>query len=414
MRENAMEKFAKHGWQSGQDIVNDREITLYELFSYIKAGLPAYTHDHKIIIDSDYLTDIKKILLNYFRAKAKNEHRDRNDLEIDLVAQYECKARCPEIFNDPPETKLLSFTELLNNTLVDVWKFQFKISDVIKFFSTKTNDLISYDKTIKKKQSHVWNIIRTTLDVPHSEIQRIAAASIENDLRNIMINNRKALQENAETEDSEHEYVSLQAKDTIDKPIKEGAFDLPQYSFKRQPTGYWNITFNGVESATISNVQGLQYIAYLLERPGKNFSCLELYQEINKVSPDTMTDEQALANEVFVLNERQAVNKYITKKQYLARIEQLKREAADGDTETKMICKEEIDAIKCALNDRTFTDDRSKKQKLLRELLKTAYKKILADPAMTECVKHLSKYIKTDGLMGLMYVGEYKWEVNIY
>jgi len=48
-----MTEVVNPGWCSSADMVNDHGISIFELFEYIKTGLPAYTHDHEAVVDSD-------------------------------------------------------------------------------------------------------------------------------------------------------------------------------------------------------------------------------------------------------------------------------------------------------------------------------------------------------------------------
>jgi len=169
-------------------MVNDHGISIFELFEYIKTGLPAYTHDHEAVVDSDYLVNIKKVLLNYFSAKIMNEHQNHqpNNFEIDALAKHEYKIRrFDSIFDRPHGIKLLSFNELLKNNLSEVWTFQFKTTDVIKFFdfvSNKSNALPSYDEIIKEKELQAWKMVSEILEVSSEEIQKVNADDLQNEM----------------------------------------------------------------------------------------------------------------------------------------------------------------------------------------------------------------------------------------
>jgi len=182
-----MGEIIKPGWCSGKDIVKDRGITIFELFEYIKIGLPAYTRDHEAIADSDYLVSIKKVLLDYFNAKIKHEHQNYHPkkYEIEALAKYEYKIRFDEIFDHPHGIKLLSFNELLKNTLAEVWTFQFKTSDVDKFFEFVTNEnnvLPSYGKIIKEKELQAWGLVSEIMEVRSEEIQKVTADALQNEM----------------------------------------------------------------------------------------------------------------------------------------------------------------------------------------------------------------------------------------
>jgi hypothetical protein len=181
-----MTEVVNPGWCSSADMVNDHGISIFELFEYIKTGLPAYTYDHEAVVDSDYLVNIKKVLHNYFRAKIKNEHHNRqpHNFEMDALVKYEYKIRFDKIFDHPDRIKLLSFNELLKNTLSEVWAFQFKINEVVKFFdvvSNNRNAMPSYDDIVKEKELQAWEVVSEILEVSSEEIQKVAAAALRNE-----------------------------------------------------------------------------------------------------------------------------------------------------------------------------------------------------------------------------------------
>lgn len=199
-----MQEFVKSGWCSAQDIVNDQGITIYELFDYIKIGLQAYTITHDEVVDSDYLLDIKRKLLIYFTAKVKKEHQGYYLLDDDkmyALADHEYNIRFRDIFDYPQRTAYISFSELLKKSLAEVWTFQFKTSDVDKFFSSALNQydaLPSHDKFLQEKEQQAWKVVSEKMDVSPEEIKMVAADFIRDDLQDIFTNNRAAI--NGKTE----------------------------------------------------------------------------------------------------------------------------------------------------------------------------------------------------------------------
>ncbi len=203
-----MTELAKSGWCSAKDIVNDHGITIFELFEYIKIGLPAYTRDHEAVVDSDYLFNIKKVLLDYFKAKIKQEHQDYHPkkYDIDALAKNEYKIRFDKIFDHPHGIKFLSFNKMLNNTLSEVWTFQFKTTEVTKFFdfvSNKSNTLPLYESIKKEKELLALKMASEILEVSSEEIQNIAADATRGELRNIMIKKREAIRANVKNGENE-------------------------------------------------------------------------------------------------------------------------------------------------------------------------------------------------------------------
>lgn len=194
--------------------------------------------------------------------------------------------------------------------------------------------------------------------------------------------------------------------------------------FKRNGE-YWTIRFQGKESNPIKGVNGLRYIAYLLQSPRTSIHSIDLYNVVTGNTPDKTIDEsEAIADGLNVGNKKQAKNDYKTKTEYLKKIEELEdirndylkdAKTSPYDAETIMINIENLDIMKKELqkqlNTRNFPDDATKKQSLINGLLKTAYRKIKADKNIKECAVHLEKQIKPDGANGFIYTGEIKWGI---
>lgn len=195
----------KSGWCSAQDIVNEHGITVYELFEHIRVGLPAYTNTHNKVVNSDYLLDVKKVLLEYFKAQVKNEYPDRHlhEYEIDVLAKHKYDIRFKEIFDHPQGIELISFNELLRNSLSDVWTFQFKTADVDRFFELDQQILQSDDNILKEQEQQTWKMASAIIEVSSEEIKRVAADYVREDLQNIMTKNREVIRTKAEEEGSE-------------------------------------------------------------------------------------------------------------------------------------------------------------------------------------------------------------------
>ena len=198
-------KDIKSGWCSAQDIVNEHGITIYELFDYIKKGLPTYTKTHKEVFDGDFLSAIKKNLLIYFTAKVKDEHQDHllDEDKIYSLAEYEYNIRFRDIFEHPQGKELISFNELLRNTLSDVWTFQFKTADVDQFFGSNRHAVRSYDEILVEKEQQAWHKASEIIGIGSEEIKRVAADYVREDLQNIMTKNRQVIRTKAEDGGSE-------------------------------------------------------------------------------------------------------------------------------------------------------------------------------------------------------------------
>lgn len=206
------------------------------------------------------------------------------------------------------------------------------------------------------------------------------------------------------------EPLSTNTRGTKTKPEAE-------YSIKRN--GYfWTIRFQGKESKSIKDVVGLRYIAYLLERPATGVNSMTLYRAINGNMPDVKLNiSSAIDDGLNVGNSKKhEINDYKAKLCYTKETEKLWQEYEGlDDTPENAIIKNEIlqkiELLKKGSNERAFSNDVSKKQTLIRGILKTAYKNIRTDPSMKKCADHLEKEIKTDGALGYIYNGEIKWEI---
>ncbi len=179
---------------------------------------------------------------------------------------------------------------------------------------------------------------------------------------------------------------------------------------------YWSIHFEGKESNPIKQVDGLLYIAYLLKRPGESIHSLDLYNAIKGI-PDKIIDGKAAIDDgLNIGTKKQAINDSKTEKDIKKALQTLKNITLKSDgPEDEMIQREEIQTkikiLKRRLNERDFANDATKKQTLIRSLLKTACKNIKVDHNMKKCADYLDKQINTDGALGWIYKGVLKWKI---
>ncbi len=188
--------------------------------------------------------------------------------------------------------------------------------------------------------------------------------------------------------------------------------------FKRNGD-FWTIRFQGKESKPIKHVNGLLYIAYLLERPGTSIDSLKLYNAVTYNTPDKTIDESAAIDDgLNVGNSKQVINDKVARNAYWKNWHEYQDniDNAEDTPEGNMVKNESLQKQKELerwLKVRNFTDEQSKKQTLIHGLLKTAYKNIKADHNMNKCADHLKTQIKTDGTLGYIYNGETKWKISL-
>ncbi len=184
---------------------------------------------------------------------------------------------------------------------------------------------------------------------------------------------------------------------------------------------FWTISFEGKQSGPIKDVMGLRYIAYLLERPGDELNSMDLYHVVSSNMLDAKFNISAAIDDGLNVGntKKHEINDNKAKLNYIKEMQKLKQEyhesIAEKDTPEKAMIQtqilQKIERLKKESNERAFPTDMQKKQTLIRDLLKTAYKNIEVDRNMKECVKHLEQAITTDGKNGFKYIGGKIWEI---
>lgn len=206
------------------------------------------------------------------------------------------------------------------------------------------------------------------------------------------------------------------------KPIPQIKPQAENY-FKKNGD-YWHIKFEGKESTQpIKHVVGMLYISYLLDRPKKSISCIELWSVASgNVSEESISKNATISEDLHTDHKRQKINTYKADQacnknriklenelQELLDINDIERTPEDN-MRIKEIEKE-IDGINTFTKGRNFNDENSKKQSLIIGNLKTAYANIDKDSMMSQCVAYLCKNIRSDGVYGYEYTGDIKWDV---
>jgi hypothetical protein len=183
--------------------------------------------------------------------------------------------------------------------------------------------------------------------------------------------------------------------------------------FTREEDKHWRVGFNGKERI-IDPLDGVHYIAILLETPGKSISCRDLFQSASGKTPDKVMSEGAAIDEgLQVGSSKQSISSGKERKIYLEKYRELKDKLRDASMEEQEEIKEQMAKIMPYLKKRNFADPNDKKAQVnMKKRLNTAYKAI-RESGMKEMAKHLQDNIKTDDAYGLRYTGDIAWEIII-
>jgi hypothetical protein len=200
---------------------------------------------------------------------------------------------------------------------------------------------------------------------------------------------------------------------------------LPQpINFFAREGDVWHIGFEG-QTTRIRHLDGIYYIAILLQKPGKSISCRELYQTLSgKMQNKILSAGAAIAEGLNIGGSKQAISDPKVRKEYIKKYMKLENDLlkindlSDNDRtpEDEMVKKEiekEMATIKPFLNVNTFADPNDKKAQVnIGKRLDTAYKAIRRTE-MKEMEKHLRGHIKPDDAYGLFYTGSLTWDITL-
>jgi hypothetical protein len=197
---------------------------------------------------------------------------------------------------------------------------------------------------------------------------------------------------------------------TAPVPVKTSAVNF----FHRQGD-FWHIGFAG-KDARIKHVVGIQYIGYLLEKPGITVSCRDLYRAASGATPDNVMSEGAAISEgLNIGRSKQSASDYEARQEYLKRYQKLAHDLdsiednPEGETIRKEIEKEmaEIEPflVERALPNKETTNQQSSVKKALDRAYVTIKK-----AGRNDMEKHLQAHIKPGGY-NLTYTGDLSWDI---
>jgi len=193
---------------------------------------------------------------------------------------------------------------------------------------------------------------------------------------------------------------------------------LPQtpksVNFFTNKGSFWHVGYEG-ETGTIRALDGIGYIATLLQKSGKSISCRHLFQSASgKTSDEVRSEGVAIDEGLNVGRSIQPINDDKAKTDYKSKYLELQNdlEKAESEMEQQEIEKE-METIMPNLKGKTFADPNDKKAQInIKKRIGNAYKAI-RKANMKNLEKHLQSHIKTDDAYGLMYIGSIEWEITI-
>lgn len=207
--------------------------------------------------------------------------------------------------------------------------------------------------------------------------------------------------------------IDLPIPDAEIKPLLQTETSAENY-FKRNGK-HWAIKYKNYVADHIDHVDGLQYIAQLLEKPGKDISDQTLYKlakgvELKETSCENEMNEHNLSMGFKPQPIRTEKERRICKAEY----EKLKGELETASIEEREKISEKMEKLEPYLNmkKRNFSNPNDKKaQSNIKKRIDLAYDK-LKEENMSELVTHLENTIKTSDY-GRQYTGAVIWEIKI-
>lgn|GEM_PF-3032856 len=209
-------------------------------------------------------------------------------------------------------------------------------------------------------------------------------------------------------------------KGSTDPSLISPSLEDEVINYCRRNGNFWQIRYEG-KSKTISALDGIFYIALLLEKPGTPISCRELYQAVSGRIPDknkSISEAEVIDEDLNIgsTGVKQIVSDDKAKKDYLKRYQKLQNDLAnlDNTPEDMLIRKEtekEMNTLMTLLTNRTFADPDTKKvQANIQKRLNKTYEAI-GKAGMKNMEKHLRTHIKPGGSYDLIYTGSLNWDI---
>ncbi len=188
--------------------------------------------------------------------------------------------------------------------------------------------------------------------------------------------------------------------------------EAPKHFFF-QEGDVWKVGFDG-EETTIRDLDGMKYIAYLLQRQGKEVNVQDLYRTAHPVAGDLISDQmpaQVSQNELHAQGSRRR-GKRVTKKQekaWMDKYEDLQARLEEADISKREDLEKEMDALVSRMGSLRQADMDTtyhvQFQKNVRRGIDRAFAAI-EEKGMSLLTHHLYENIKPSGEYSYKYIGE--------
>jgi len=364
-------------WCTGQELITQFDLQDFELFDLLRKGLQAYTYDGKKVINSDSLPKGRRFSLEFFEGTIRAKLNARvlggpgttmrphpSESEIKQEALLAHNRQLLEILDPPKNCFIFSFTLPDNdkerkNAIITALNFTFKSEDVLKYFS----------------------------------------------------NDRDSLLVNGAIQGKRENFAKVEADNAV-KPFTEVVKDQQNINYFRRSGENWLIRYKGEREEKVKRLRGFQYIAYLINEPGKSMSCYDLYHCFN--SPGKMTKNEAIDQTLSIASRSidvEAKNTYKARTNYLQQYNKLQGDLENAKTDLERAeIEKEMAEILAATKEGKFKDSiHANAQSSVIKSLKVAYAE-LEKNNLKELATHFRDNIKPDGNFGYIYKG-ITWEV---
>lgn len=178
---------------------------------------------------------------------------------------------------------------------------------------------------------------------------------------------------------------------------------------------HWKIKFGKESAAHVDHIDGLLYIAHLLENGGKDISDQVLYQLAKGVpSKETISTSEMIERNLSKGFKTQPIDTDKLRKICQEKYSEFQDKLETASLEEQDEIKEQMDKLVPYLNmkKRNFVDPNDKKaQSNMKKRIDHAYDK-LKEENMPELAKHLEDTIKTE-YYGRRYIGTFTWKIKI-
>jgi len=177
--------------------------------------------------------------------------------------------------------------------------------------------------------------------------------------------------------------------------------------------GGWEVGFKG-EKGIIPKLDGIKYIAFLLDKPCESISNMDLYHAVSGETPDnTMIEGAAIGEGLNVGISKQEISDAKTRKVCWDNYQQLQEQLPCAGMEQQEEIQAKMDKLLPFLKVETrnfATPEEKKVQSNIKKRLDVAFAAI-SKASMGPLATHLRSHIKPDDAYGRKYTGDITWDV---